>query len=38
MLVPTHNGQLLDASHVAVNDSTTNTLRIFSTENARPLA
>ena len=27
---PTHNGQLLDAQHVVVNDSTANRLRVFS--------
>jgi hypothetical protein len=35
--VPTHNGQLLDETRVAVNDSTANTLRVFSLADQREL-
>jgi hypothetical protein len=35
---PTHNGQLLDADRLALNDSTNNTLRVFSTAGARELS
>jgi hypothetical protein len=34
---PSHNGQLLNRSRIAVNDSTHNTLRIFSADDRRPL-
>jgi hypothetical protein len=36
--LPTHNGQLLDDSRVAVNDSADNTLRIFDSHGAQLLA
>ncbi len=35
---PTHNGQLLDASRLAINDSTAQALRIFSVDDRRELA
>ena len=35
--VPTHNGQLIDDERIAVNDSTGNTLRVFSVADGREL-
>ena len=35
---PTHNGQLLDENRVAVNESETNTLRVFSVPDRREVA
>ncbi len=36
--VPTHNGQLLDADRVVVNDSTANIVRVFSVASGEPVA
>jgi hypothetical protein len=36
--MPTHNGQMLDSGRVALNDSTTNTLRVYSAESGDELA
>jgi hypothetical protein len=35
---PTHNGQLLEGGRVALNDSTNNTLRVYSTGDASELS
>jgi hypothetical protein len=35
---PTHNGQLLDAARVAVNDSRTNTFRVFQVSDGAEVA
>jgi hypothetical protein len=35
--LPTHNGQFVDRSRIAVNDSSSNTLRLYSAETGAPL-